>query len=121
MPRVSRLSWLLAVLLTSLSLPAISRPAGPERRPSEWAIKLERPGLPNLYKVNDGLYHGAQPTSEGVKELERLGIKTIVCLRLQPFRQGDSWQLPHLLRGHPYAGVGDKGRRRGSLPEDRDR
>ena len=46
-----------------------------------WAIKLDLPGLPNLYKVSNDLYRGAQPTSEGMKELEMLGIKTVVNLR----------------------------------------
>ena len=46
-----------------------------------WAIKLDLPGLPNLYKVSNDLYRGAQPTAEGMKELEMLGIKTVVNLR----------------------------------------
>lgn len=50
-------------------------------RPASWATKLERPGLPNLHKVNDNLYRGAQPTAEGIAELEELGVKTIICLR----------------------------------------
>jgi protein tyrosine/serine phosphatase len=50
-------------------------------RPATWAVKLDRPGLPNLFKVNARLYRGAQPTAEGIKELKKLGVKTIVCLR----------------------------------------
>jgi protein tyrosine/serine phosphatase len=46
-----------------------------------WAQKLDLPGLPNLHKVSDDLYRGAQPTAEGMKELEKLGIKTVVNLR----------------------------------------
>ena len=46
-----------------------------------WAQKLYLPGLPNLHKVSDDLYRGAQPTAEGMKELEKLGIKTIINLR----------------------------------------
>jgi protein tyrosine phosphatase (PTP) superfamily phosphohydrolase (DUF442 family) len=64
-----------------LLLPAVSRTDEPASRPASWAVKLDRPGLPNLHKVNDGLYRGAQPTAEGIKELEKLGVKTIVCLR----------------------------------------
>jgi len=33
------------------------------------------------HKVSNDLYRGAQPTREGMKELEKLGIKTIVNLR----------------------------------------
>jgi protein tyrosine phosphatase (PTP) superfamily phosphohydrolase (DUF442 family) len=52
----------------------------PERRRS-WARAMSRPGLPNLYKVNNGLYRGGQPEKEGYKELVKLGVKTIVCIR----------------------------------------
>jgi protein tyrosine/serine phosphatase len=47
----------------------------------KWAPCLELPGLPNLHKVSDDLYRGAQPTAEGMKQLEKLGIKTVVNLR----------------------------------------
>ena len=39
------------------------------------------PGLENFARVSDSLYRGAQPTSRGFKELEHLGIKSIVDLR----------------------------------------
>ena len=47
----------------------------------KWAEPLDLPGLPNSYKVSDDLYRGAQPTSEGMKQLEKLGVKTDVNLR----------------------------------------
>jgi protein tyrosine/serine phosphatase len=47
----------------------------------KWGEPLELPGLPNLHKVSDELYRGAQPTAEGMKELEKLGVKTVVNLR----------------------------------------
>jgi protein tyrosine/serine phosphatase len=34
------------------------------------------------YQVNDRLYRGAQPEAEGFKELKKLGVKTILNLRL---------------------------------------
>lgn len=77
---VSRL-FLVAVLLAGLFSPAVSRTDEPASRPAAWATKIDRPGLPNLHKVSDGLYRGAQPTAEGIKELEKMGVKTIVCLR----------------------------------------
>jgi protein tyrosine phosphatase (PTP) superfamily phosphohydrolase (DUF442 family) len=46
-----------------------------------WAVPMEQPGLPNLYKVSDNLYRGAQPTAEGVERLQTLGVKTIINLR----------------------------------------
>jgi protein tyrosine phosphatase (PTP) superfamily phosphohydrolase (DUF442 family) len=47
----------------------------------KWAEPLNLPGLPNLYKVSDDLYRGAQPTSDGMNQLEKLGVKTDVNLR----------------------------------------
>jgi len=42
---------------------------------------MDRPGLPNLHRVSAELYRGAQPTAEGVRELGKMGIRTIVNLR----------------------------------------
>ncbi len=47
----------------------------------KWAEPLELPGVPNLHRVSDELYRGAQPSAEGAKQLEKLGIKTVVNLR----------------------------------------
>jgi protein tyrosine phosphatase (PTP) superfamily phosphohydrolase (DUF442 family) len=60
---------------------ASAAPLAPTPRPARWASPLEKPGLPNLHRVNDGYYRGAQPTAEGMLELERLGVKTVVNLR----------------------------------------
>lgn len=46
----------------------------------QWAEPMQAPGLPNLYKVSDDLYRGARPTAEGMEELRKLGIKTVVNL-----------------------------------------
>ena len=53
----------------------------PSGRPSKWAQKLVRKGLPNLHKVTDDLFRGAQPTTEGMRELKAMGIKTVINLR----------------------------------------
>ncbi|MDQ3321238.1 MAG: tyrosine-protein phosphatase [Acidobacteriota bacterium] len=37
--------------------------------------------LPNFAQVNANLYRGGQPTEAGVKELAKMGVKTIVDLR----------------------------------------
>jgi uncharacterized protein (TIGR01244 family) len=39
-------------------------------------------GLPNFQKVNDSVYRGGQPTSDGFKKLAALGVKTVIDLRL---------------------------------------
>lgn len=38
-------------------------------------------GLPNLHRVSESLYRSAQPTSEGMRSLRAMGIRTIVNLR----------------------------------------
>lgn len=48
---------------------------------SGWATEVAAAGLNNCYKVSDDLYRGAQPTEEGIKGLQKLGVKTIVNLR----------------------------------------
>jgi tyrosine-protein phosphatase SIW14 len=40
------------------------------------------PGVPNFHKVNDGLYRGGQPSQEGFKNLQKVGIKTVIDLRI---------------------------------------
>lgn len=50
-------------------------------RPVTWATPVVKKGLPNLFKVSNTLYRGAQPTREGFMELKKMGIKTIINLR----------------------------------------
>ncbi len=47
----------------------------------DWASRIELPGLPNFHKVSDELYRGAQPTKQGIEQLKKFGIKTIINLR----------------------------------------
>ena len=58
-----------------------TRQAATVAEQNKWARRIELPGLPNFYKVSDELYRGAQPTAEGMKQLEKLGVKTVVNLR----------------------------------------
>jgi uncharacterized protein (TIGR01244 family) len=48
---------------------------------AQWAEPIQAQGLPNLFKVCDNLYRGAQPTTEGLQELKKLGIRTVIDLR----------------------------------------
>jgi protein tyrosine phosphatase (PTP) superfamily phosphohydrolase (DUF442 family) len=50
-------------------------------RPESWAQPIEIEGVPNLYKLSDDLYRSAQPSAEGMANLEEMGIKTIINLR----------------------------------------
>lgn len=51
-----------------------------ERDP-RWAVKVNQPGLPNLHRVSTNLYRCAQPSADGLKAAEKLGIKTVISLR----------------------------------------
>lgn len=46
-----------------------------------WAVPIGKPGLPNLHRVSDDLYRGAQPTAEGFRRLQAMGVKTVINLR----------------------------------------
>ena len=70
-PRTHLLKLCLVLLLAAAS-PAGARDRGVP--PSE--------GIGNFGKVNDGLYRGAQPDAAGIKNLARLGIKTIINLSM---------------------------------------
>lgn len=80
--------WLPAILLT-FALAITSFPllinslasAGEPNRPPQWAAPMKVQGVSNLHKINDELYRSAQPTEEGMKNLEKMGIKTIINLR----------------------------------------
>ncbi|MEI6393887.1 MAG: dual specificity protein phosphatase family protein [Verrucomicrobiota bacterium] len=45
-------------------------------------------GIVNFGKVNDCLYRGAQPDTRGISNLKKLGIKTIINLRMGK----DAWK-----------------------------
>ncbi len=45
------------------------------------AQKMEVAHFKNLYKINDSLYRSEQPTKSGMKELETLGIITVLNFR----------------------------------------
>jgi len=50
-------------------------------RPGKWAQPIRMKGVPNLHKVSDHLYRSAQPTAEGMGNLKKMGVGTIVSLR----------------------------------------
>jgi len=58
----------------------LSAEAQANRNP-DWAVPVNQPDLPNLYQLTPTLYRGAQPTAAGMKQLEAMGIKTVINLR----------------------------------------
>ena len=50
-------------------------------RSEKWAQPIQMEGVPNLHKVSANLYRSAQPTAEGMGNLKKMGVETIVNLR----------------------------------------
>lgn len=50
-------------------------------RNQEWAVPVNLEGVPNLHKITNTIYRSAQPEATGMKNLEKLGIKTVINLR----------------------------------------
>lgn len=49
--------------------------------PPAFAKKIYVPGVSDFGRINDFLYRGAQPKDDGVEQLKKLGIDTIIDLR----------------------------------------
>src|SRR5687768_11455582 len=71
---VYRLLWLVA-LAAALALAGAAASGAREGEIS--AIPVE-----NFGKVNDNYYRGSQPDAAGFAQLKRLGVKTVIDLRL---------------------------------------
>ncbi len=67
--------------LQSLRSSAGQRGAAPSERPAHWAQPIMLDGVRNLHRVSDALYRSAQPTPIGLRNLQSLGIRTIINLR----------------------------------------
>src|ERR1700731_1568355 len=67
------------------------QPITPSVMSSAYGEKLKIHGVPNPGKINDGLYRGAQPNEQGLEELKKLGITTIVDLRAED-RGKSEWE-----------------------------
>ena len=52
-----------------------------EQRDSRWAVPMQLEGLPNLFQVTPNIYRSAQPDETGMRNAEKMGIKTVLSLR----------------------------------------
>ena len=66
--------WALSSCAQTPSLPS-------SERPSQWAQPLTLAGVPNFHQVSPDLYRSAQPSAEGMANLEKLGVRTVINLR----------------------------------------
>ncbi len=55
-------------------------PAAPDRK-AQWAQPVPAQHLENLYRIDEGLYRCSQPSPEGFRELERMGVREVLNLR----------------------------------------
>ena len=69
------------VLSCLLSVTTFGDILAPTNRPAAWAKLVLQTGVPNLHKVTTNLYRSAQPTAEGMLNLKKMGIKTVINLR----------------------------------------
>jgi len=58
-----------------------ANPTPPPIRDPKWGTPVALKGAPNFHKVSDRLFRGAQPSRKGFKNIEKLGVKTVVNLR----------------------------------------
>ncbi|HEY9788453.1 MAG TPA: tyrosine-protein phosphatase [Candidatus Obscuribacterales bacterium] len=72
----------------NLSEKTTQKTAGTEKQTS----KAAKP-LPNFHQVHPYLYRGGEPTEEGLRELQKMGIKTIIDLRAPSERKMDEPQI----------------------------
>jgi len=74
-----RLIWVFAWVFLSLGI--ASAHAASSKRSAMWAQPINLDGVTNLYKISDDLYRSGQPSAAGLRNLEAMGIKTILNLR----------------------------------------
>ncbi len=52
-----------------------------EKRPENWAVRVNNFAFKNLYRLNDSIFRSEQPNEKGFKVLDSLKIKSILSLR----------------------------------------
>ena len=68
-------------MLRFLTALLILVPAALAERPEKWAQPVPGTSVKNLNRVTPQLYRSAQPDAAGMRELEKLGVRTVIDLR----------------------------------------
>lgn len=76
------LRCLVLIPIFAVGCVAEDAPAKKDAEPELLKPRDDVPGVANFAKISDALYRGAQPTAAGMAELKKLGIKTVVNLRM---------------------------------------
>ena len=93
MERTRLFSLAALILFVPMCVRAQEKPQAitPSVMSSAYGDKLKINGIPNPGKINDNLYRGAQPNEQGLEELKKLGITTIIDLRAED-RPKSEWE-----------------------------
>lgn len=83
-----------ARLFSQVQAPAPAPPAAAAVMQPAYGAKLHIAGVHNGGKITEVLYRGAQPHEQGLPELKKLGITTIVDLRGED-REKIQWERKH--------------------------
>lgn len=51
------------------------------QRSDAWGQKVETSRVKNLFRIENDLYRSAQPDAQGFRDLRKLGVATVLCLR----------------------------------------
>jgi protein tyrosine/serine phosphatase len=70
----------LAACVMFIAASAAARDPQPPR-PAVWAEPVALEGVPNLHRITPMLYRSEQPTALGFRNLEKLGVRTVINLR----------------------------------------
>ena len=80
-------SIVIGCLVAALAAPVLAQdvpapiPAAAAARPVHWAEPIDMDGVSNLHRISPTLFRSEQPTALGMKNLEKLGIRTVINLR----------------------------------------
>src|ERR1700730_17809768 len=75
------LLYLVCFFFLPRALSAQGNPPPSSEMRSAYGERLRIPAIPNGGRINDHFYRGAQPRPQGLAELKKLGVTTVVDLR----------------------------------------
>jgi protein tyrosine/serine phosphatase len=70
-----------AALVALFAVDAYAQAPVTPPRSELWAVPIALDGVPNLHQITPTLYRSEQPTALGFRNLEKLGIRTVINLR----------------------------------------
>ena len=72
---------LLVAILLLVSLGSVAADSSSADRDPRWAEPIALDGVPNLHRITPLLYRSEQPSALGMRNLEKLGVRTVINLR----------------------------------------